>query len=225
MARVFERVRDIYLWHLALVVICGLGLTFAATQFGNISYVTNIGVHVFPENPARSTMLAGVLVNQPNSLNILPLYVVLLMFWLPFVLWLLPRNPVAGAGAVGRLWAASNLLAANLPSMQHSGGWVFNPFAWQLLITIGALTAHFTRKGPHARLSRTLMWAAIGYVTFAFLVAAPWTQIPGLEYDSPVRAGPARSRRQDVLVALAHRQCCRTRLPRNDLTVAAKPLA
>ena len=54
-ARVFERVRDIYLWHLALVVICGLGLTLAATQFGNISYVTNIGVHVFTENPARST--------------------------------------------------------------------------------------------------------------------------------------------------------------------------
>ena len=27
------------------------------------------------------------------------------------------------------------------------------------------------------------MWVAIGYVTFAFLVTAPWTQIPGLEVD------------------------------------------
>jgi len=179
-ARVFERVRDIYLWHLALVVICGLGLTLAATQSGNISYVTNIGVHVFTENPARSTMLAAALVNQPNMLNILPLYIVLLMFWLPFVLWLLPRNPWQALVLSVGLWAASNLLTANLPSMQHPNGWVFNPFAWQLLITIGALTAHFTRKGPLPA-SRPLMWVAIGYVAFAFLVAAPWTQIPGLE--------------------------------------------
>ena len=179
-ARVFERVRDIYLWHLALVVICGLGLTLAATQFGNISYVTNIGVHVFTENPARSTVLAAALVNQPNMLNILPLYIVLLMFWLPFVLWLLPRNPWQALVLSVGLWAASNLLTANLPSMHHPNGWVFNPFAWQLLITIGALTAHFTRKGP-LPVSRPLMWAAVGYITFAFLVAAPWTQIPGLE--------------------------------------------
>ena len=111
-ARVFERVRDIYLWHLALVVICGLGLTLAATQFGNISYVTNIGVHVFTENPARSTVLAAALVNQPNMLNILPLYIVLLMFWLPFVLWLLPRNPWQALVLSVGLWAASNLLTA-----------------------------------------------------------------------------------------------------------------
>ena len=65
-ARVFERVRDIYLWHLALIVICGVGLTFAATYFGNFAYARNIGVHVFAENPARSTVLAAVLVNQPN---------------------------------------------------------------------------------------------------------------------------------------------------------------
>jgi hypothetical protein len=180
LSRVFERVRDIYLWHLALVVISGLGLTLAANYFGNISYITNIGVHVFSENTTRSTLLAAVLVNQPNMLNILPLYIVLLMFWLPFVLWLLPRNPWQALVLSVGLWAAANLLSANLPSQQHPIGWVFNPFAWQLLITIGALTAHFTRKGP-LPFSRPLMWVAIGYLTFAFLVVAPWTQIPGLE--------------------------------------------
>jgi hypothetical protein len=179
-SRVFERVRDIYLWHLALVVISGLGLTLAANYFGNISYITNIGVHVFSENTTRSTLLAAVLVNQPNMLNILPLYIVLLMFWLPFVLWLLPRNPWQALVLSVGLWAAANLLSANLPSLQHPIGWVFNPFAWQLLITIGALTAHFTRKGP-LPFSRPLMWVAVGYVTFAFLVVAPWTHIPGLE--------------------------------------------
>jgi hypothetical protein len=179
-ARVFERVRDIYLWHLALIVICGVGLTFAATYFGDFAYARNIGVHVFSEDPTRSTVLAALLVNQPNMLNILPLYIVLLMFWLPFVLWLLPRNPWQALVLSVGLWAAANLLAGNLPSMQHPKGWVFNPFAWQLLITIGALAAHFTRKGP-IPFSRTLMWAAIAYLSFAFLVVAPWTQVPGWE--------------------------------------------
>lgn len=179
-ARVFERVRDIYLWHLALIVICGIGLTFAASHFDNFAYARNIGVHVFAENPARSTVLAATLVNQPNMLNILPLYIVLLMFWLPFVLWLLPRNPWQALVLSVGLWAASNLLSANLPSMQHPHGWVFNPFAWQLLITIGALTAHFARQGP-IPFSRPLMWIAIAYLTFAFLYVAPWTQVVGWE--------------------------------------------
>ena len=30
-------------------------------------------------------------------------------------------------------------------------------------------------------MSRPLMWVALGYVAFAFLFVAPWTQIPGLE--------------------------------------------
>jgi hypothetical protein len=57
---------------------------------------------------------------------------------------------------------------------------VFNPFAWQLLVTIGAMTAHFNRRGALS-CSRPLLWIAAGYVLFAFLVAAPWTQVPGLQ--------------------------------------------
>lgn len=179
-SRVFDRVREIYIWHLALLVICGIGLTMATAYFGNFAYVKNIGVHVFTEDPGRSTVLAALLVNQPNSLNILPLYVVLMLFWLPFVLWLLPRNPWQALVLSLGMWAAANLLSANLPSLQHPRGWFFNPFAWQLLITIGALTAHFLRKGqiPY---SRPMLWAAMAYLAFAFLFVAPWTQIPGLE--------------------------------------------
>ncbi len=102
-ARVFERVRDIYLWHLALVVICGLGLTLAATQFGNISYVTNIGVHVFTENPARSSMLAAV-ARQPAELTQHPAAVRRAADVLaPVRVVVAAPQSVAGAGAVGRL--------------------------------------------------------------------------------------------------------------------------
>jgi hypothetical protein len=179
-ARILDRVRDIYLWHLGLVAVCALGLTLAAGVFANPMYVENIGVHVFAQTPARSTVLAAALVNQPNMLNILPLYIVLLLVWLPFLMWLMPRRPWQALLLSVGLWAIANFFALNLPSQQNPQGWVFNPFAWQLLVTIGAMTAHFSRQGP-IPVSRTLLWLAIGYVAFAFLLAAPWTQIPGLE--------------------------------------------
>jgi hypothetical protein len=179
-ARVLDRVRDIYLWHLGLVAICAVGLTLAAIVFTNPMYVGNIGVHVFAQTPVRSTLLAATLVNQPNMLNILPLYIVLLMVWLPFVLWLLPRQPFYALVLSIGVWAFANLFEINLPSQQNPKGWVFNPFAWQLLITVGALAAHFNKRAA-IPVSRALLWLAIGYVAFAFLVAAPWTQLPGFE--------------------------------------------
>ncbi len=80
------------------------------------------------------------------------------------------------------VWALANVFELNLPSQQHAKGWVFNPFAWQLLVTIGALAAHFSRRGADRRSPARFCAAAIGYVAFAFVVAAPWTQIAGLEH-------------------------------------------
>jgi len=174
--RVLDRVRDIYVWHLGLVIVCTVGLALAAPM-----YMRNIGVHVFSEAPVRSAVFAATLINQPNMLNILPLYIVLLLLWLPVVLWLVPRRPWHVLGLSLGIWAVANVLELNLPSQQHPKGWVFNPFAWQLLVIIGALAAHFSRRGP-VPISRVLLWLAAGYVTFAFIVAAPWTQIAGLEH-------------------------------------------
>jgi hypothetical protein len=179
-SRVADRVRDIYLWHLGLLLVCAVGLTAAATAFGQPMYVNNIGVQVFSQDPVRAAVMTATLVNQPNTLNILPLYIVLLMFWLPLVLWLIPRWPVQTVLLSVAIWGLANAFGLNLPSHQHPKGWVFNPLAWQLLITIGALAAHNVRRGtiPY---SRWLLWPAVAYVVFAFLAAAPWTLIAGLE--------------------------------------------
>jgi hypothetical protein len=186
-SRVLDRVRDIYVWHLGLVIVSVVGLMLAASVFENPMYVRNIGVQVFGEEPARAAVLAATLVNQPNMLNILPLYIVLLLVWLPFVLWAMPRRPWLTLSLSVAVWAVANVIELNLPSQQHTKGWVFNPFAWQLLVTIGALAAHYARSNA-IPLSRPLVWAAIAYVGFAFLMAAPWTQVPGLER---VRVFPA----------------------------------
>ena len=179
-ARVVDRVRDIYVWHLALVAISAIGLMWATAWSGNPMYARGIGVHVFGESPASAMILAAALINQPNMLNILPLYIVLLLAWMPFVLWLLPRRPWQTLFVSACLWLIANLLQLNLPSQQHPHGWVFSPFAWQLLLTVGALAAHFNHREAIAA-SRPMLALAASYVAFAFVMAAPWTQIAGLE--------------------------------------------
>jgi hypothetical protein len=118
-----------------------------------------------------------VLQHQPAYLDILPLYMVLLgWFW---VLMALARvHAVLALAASAALWAIAHFKGLNLPSYPESFGWYFNPLAWQLLFTIGVLAGLAHRSGAAVPRSRWLCVAAIAYLLFAFLLVAPWTQIP-----------------------------------------------
>ena len=59
-------------------------------------------------------------------------------------------------------------------------GWIFNPFAWQFLFSLGAVSAALASQGRPGSAIATLFWVATAYVLFALLVAAPWTRLPGL---------------------------------------------
>ena len=223
-SRVLGRVRDIYLWHLGLVAVCALGLTLAAAVFANPMYVENIGVHVFAQAPARSTVLAATLVNQPNMLNILPLYIVLLLVWLPFVLWLLPRRPWQALVLSIGLWSLANLFELNLPSQQTNTGWVFNPFAWQLLVTIGAMTAHFSRRDFDPDVAHPGM---VGGRLLGLRVSRRRTvdADPRARSGAHFSAGSLGSDEQELPFPLAVARRRRARVPGHDLTIAAKPMA
>ena len=88
------RTSDIYLWHLGLLLICGFGLVAIAHLLANPSYIDGLKLYLFAENPPRAFALAATLANQPNLLNILPLYVALFVFWAPLLLWLVVRCPL-----------------------------------------------------------------------------------------------------------------------------------
>jgi hypothetical protein len=177
--RVAGRIRDLYLAHLVLLCVCVGGLAIAARTFHNPVYFEHVNLTPFNFDPAGAIWRAMLLVYQPGYLNILPLYM-LLLAWFVVLLWLMPRHAILAVLASFAVWLGANALHWNPPSYPTDYGWVFNPFAWQLLFTLGVLCAAFASREVRPRRSRPLFWIALAYVLVALLIAAPWTKLPGL---------------------------------------------
>jgi hypothetical protein len=96
------------------------------------------------------------------------------------LLWLVRINRVVALLASGAIWVVSGVLQYNLPSHTDAAGWIFDPFAWQFLFSLGAVSAEVAGAGTVRPQSRWLFWMATAYLVFGLLVAAPWTHMPGL---------------------------------------------
>jgi hypothetical protein len=180
LAKVALRVRDLYVAHLLVLIVGVAGLAVAARVFENPVYFEHVNLIPFNVDPAGAIGRSLILLYQPGCMNILPLYMLLLL-WLPVLIWLMRIDTMLALGVSAAMWAASGLLQFNLPSYPDTYGWIFNPFAWQLLFTLGAVIAAQPtgRRSVHPR-SSWLFWIAVAYVLIAFVVAAPWTKLEGL---------------------------------------------
>lgn len=111
----------------------------------------------------------------PTYLDILPLYLVLLAVF-PLVYALARVSPWLALAASGAVWLEVNIWQnLNLPNMLSADGWYFNPFAWQFLFTIGAVSAALLR--PARAVSpvwRGLRLACLAYLAFGFLETLNW---------------------------------------------------
>jgi hypothetical protein len=126
---------------------------------------------------------------QPSSLNILPLYIVLLGFF-PAFFALIRLSKIVAVLVSGGLWLSANLMPdLNLTNWLNGAGWYFNPFAWQFLFVIGMLAAQIAaRRGGDLPASLWLRLPAWGYLLFAFVVAGPWVSW-GLTHELLVPTG------------------------------------
>jgi hypothetical protein len=122
-----------------------------------------------------------VLFRQPEFFDIIPLYIMLFM-WLPVLVYICRKNAVVALACSFAIWFCANYFSINLLGMR-SGGWYFNPFAWQLLFSIGVLWGNRVRGvGTLEKKSdSTAVTSAAGiYILFCFFVSAPWTHYPAL---------------------------------------------
>ncbi len=184
-ARILRRVWQIYVAHVFLFTIFLAEISYVATSFENPLYTEEMGIMDFLKEPDVTIVQALLLRFRPVNMDVLPLYIVLMLF-LPLILWLMRRSADLTLGLAVLLYAATWHFDLYL-SAYPSGFWVFNPFAWQLLFVFGAWCA----QGGAQRMSRILaspitLSICIAYLLFAFLVTLTW-YVPQLSHFMPKR--------------------------------------
>jgi hypothetical protein len=172
-AHIWRRAWQIYVAHIFLFAIYMAEISYVATSFENPLYAEEMNILDFLKQPDQTIIQALLLKFKPVNMDVLPLYIILLIFFPP-TLWLVRRWPTFTLIGSAVFYTLATRLDWNLPSYPE-GVWYFNPFAWQLLFVFGAWCA----SGGAARLgnflrSRVTLGIAIAYLVFAFAIALTW---------------------------------------------------
>ena len=172
-ARVLKRTWQIYVAHVFLFAIYLAEIAYVAHSFDNPLFTEEMGVLDFMKNPDVTILQALLLKFKPVNMDVLPLYIVLLLWFAP-ILWLLLRAPSIALIVSAALYTLMWYFDWNFEAYP-SGTWAFNPYAWQLLFVFGAWCA----LGGAQRLARwinspVLLGLAAAYLLFAFGIAMTW---------------------------------------------------
>lgn len=176
--KVWHRAFTIYKYHVASLFVVMLWFTFCVALLPSLTPVFGASFNNLTETPLLTLALSALLVNKPDYLEILPLYI-MFMLVLPLALYAYRRGYVWLVLLVSTgVWALSNSIQATVlapvfnaisPDLSVQFGY-FDPFAWQLLFIGGSAIGYFMRKG-------TLVWyhpvvAVVAAVLAGLLFAA-----------------------------------------------------
>jgi hypothetical protein len=173
-ARILRRVWQIYVAHVFLFTIFLAEISYVATSFENPLYSEEMGIMDFLKQPDVTIVQALLLRFRPVNMDVLPLYIVLMLF-LPLILWLMKWKADVTLALSALIYALTWHFDWYLTAYPN-GFWFFNPLAWQLLFVFGAWCA----MGGAQRMSRLLsspvtMWICFVYLFAAFCVALTWS--------------------------------------------------
>jgi hypothetical protein len=182
-ARILKRAWQIYVAHIFLFTIYLAEISWVATRFQNPLYAEEMNILDFLKSPDVTIVQALLLRFRPVNMDVLPLYIVLMVFF-PLALWLLRRKADLALALSVALYAITWEWELALPSYP-SGSWFFNPYAWQLLFVFGAWCA----LGGAERMSRILsskitIALAAAYLLFALAVTLTW-HFPRIDFLMP----------------------------------------
>jgi hypothetical protein len=168
--RCFNRAIRIYGVHIALTCagVAIFGLAYSLNALPN--FVEDDGrIFVF-HKPLRGLLGILMLSQQLGYLNILPIYVVLMM-WSPFALAIARLNTVLALSVSLAIYVVARLTNLSLPTWPEPGTWFLNPFTWQLVFTIGIVAGiKWARTGVPR--SPVLLFASTVIVLFGFAVVS-----------------------------------------------------
>ena len=147
-ADTLRRAWTLYIAHIFLFVVYTAQVAYSAAALDRAYYLDETKLDVLADVPYQAILQALLLRFQPNLLNILPLYVMLLLiFALALPLLRRPRLLLSVSFAV---YALTRLTGLNLQGWTD-GNWYFDPFAWQFLFMIGAVLSYAPPRWPRIR--------------------------------------------------------------------------
>jgi hypothetical protein len=184
-ARILKRVWQIYVANVFLFTIFFAEIVYAGRTLNNPLYTEEMGVNDFLKQPNVAIVQALLLRFRLLNMDVLPLYVVL-MFFLPWILWLMQRRADVTLGLSVMLYVLASKFDLHLTSYPN-GFWAFNPFFWQLLFVFGAWCAlGGAKRMSWLILSPITQGIAIAYLLAAFCVTMTW-YFPQLGFLMPHR--------------------------------------
>ena len=173
------RARKIYGAHIALTLcaVAIFGLCYAFSGFPSL--IEQHGRTVVFHQPVQGAIGVALLTHQLGYFNILPLYVVLMAIS-PLILAIARIEPLLALFVAGGGYFAVRMLDINLPNWPEPGAWFLNPFAWQLIFTLGVVAAIWWREKAPQR--SPLIWTlcVLLCVGGALVVNDVFGLVPGL---------------------------------------------
>ena len=164
-----KRAFRLYGVHIALTVAALALFTATGLLSGLEDLLLAHGRSLVFQEPARALPAIAMMSHQLGYFNILPLYIAL-MLWAPLVLAITLVDARLALAASLAVYVVARVYRLDLPNWPEPGGWFFNPFAWQLLFTLGLVSARIARTYSLPR--RPVLVAAAGLAVLfgAFVV-------------------------------------------------------
>lgn len=147
-ADTIRRAWTLYIAHIFLFVVFTAQVAYSASLLDRAYYLDESRLDVLADSPYRGLLEALLLRFQPNLLNILPLYVVLLVIFavaLPLL-----RRPKLLLGGSLALYLIVQVTGLNMQGWGNQD-WYFDPFAWQFLFMIGSVLAYAPPRRPRVQ--------------------------------------------------------------------------
>jgi hypothetical protein len=173
-ARIYHRVWQLYVAHIFIFAVFAAFVSYSIAAVDDPSYTQSFNISQFLDDPPAAIAQVLILRFQPQFLDILPLYIVLLAAF-PLVLVAIARHPLYALIPSGVLYALTHAMGWQMPGYPDGATWFFNPLAWQFMFVIGAVVGYSKVRGvAWVPQSRWLFRVALTFAAVVALVSASW---------------------------------------------------
>jgi hypothetical protein len=183
--QICRRIWQLYVAHIFIFVILAAEVCYATLSLHQ-TYSEDFGIDNFIDEPQVAIIKVLLLQYQPQFLDILPIYMILLGVF-PVVLLLLQRCLPLPLILSGALYLLTLRFGWEPHSYPDNEAWFFNPLAWQFLFVIGATAGYsrysrwvFPGQGTWLPKLAIAITVGVGIISISWTIHGAYDAFPGL---------------------------------------------